>query len=240
MTEYLGVVIALVASRILTALIGLTFGYFGYRLFCLGVYVKAGELRAAWGERHLILKQAAPGTFFALFGTVITAAALLGGGDVERARTLTTSGTTKGSDHTEAVTPTKPEPPPPKPPHEEPRRPRAEKPIATHPAVIEQERITTHLNRPPTMGCQADPTTVYEDSGDLVTLNTNASSPDGDSLTYSWRTTAGNLIGAGPSVRWDSKGVKPGTYTVIVVADDERGGNASCSVSIRVEPKPKA
>jgi hypothetical protein len=33
--------------------------------------VVAGELQAAWGARRLILKQVAPGVFFALFGTVI-------------------------------------------------------------------------------------------------------------------------------------------------------------------------
>ena len=95
MTEYLAVVLALIVSRIVTALIGLAFAYFGYRLFSLGVYAKAGELRAAWGEKHLMLKQAAPGTFFALFGGIITAAALLGGGDVERAQTVTSTAQAK-------------------------------------------------------------------------------------------------------------------------------------------------
>jgi len=43
----------------------------GYNLFKLGYFEKAGELKAVWGGRQLLLKAVAPGVFFALFGTVI-------------------------------------------------------------------------------------------------------------------------------------------------------------------------
>jgi hypothetical protein len=236
-TEYLGVVLALVVSRILSALIGLTFAYFGYKLFSLGVYTKAGELRAVWGERHLMLKQAAPGTFFALFGTVVTAVALLGGGDVERARKLTTTGSVNDAKKNETDTPPKPESPQPRGTSEELRRPRPEKkPIAPQAIITQEDRITTHLNHPPTMGCQADPSVVREGSGDLVNIDANASDPDGHPLTYSWQASAGTIRGTGPTIQWDSKGLRPGTYTVNVTVDDGHGGETSCSSRIRVEP----
>jgi hypothetical protein len=47
---------------------GMAFAYMGYRLFVLGYFEKAGEFRAASGGNHILLKQVAPGVFFALFG----------------------------------------------------------------------------------------------------------------------------------------------------------------------------
>jgi len=57
--------------RLGTIVVGFAIVYCGYKLFRLGVYEKAGELKLAWGDRHLLLKQAMPGTFFALFGTAV-------------------------------------------------------------------------------------------------------------------------------------------------------------------------
>src|SRR5215471_4010449 len=59
--------------------IGFGMTYLGYKLFRVGVYEKAGELKAVWGEKHLTLKQAAPGTFFGLFGAVVIGVALVQG-----------------------------------------------------------------------------------------------------------------------------------------------------------------
>jgi hypothetical protein len=57
--------------RILVVLVGLLFGFFGYRLIRLGIYEKADELRASWNGAGLVLRQAGPGIFFALLGTII-------------------------------------------------------------------------------------------------------------------------------------------------------------------------
>ena len=67
MSEF--VVVNLMVILFRTIMIGLGFGfaYLGYKLFVKGVYERAGELKAAWGDKNLVLKQAAPGTFFALF-----------------------------------------------------------------------------------------------------------------------------------------------------------------------------
>jgi hypothetical protein len=57
----------------------LGFAYLGYKLFVQGVYERAGELKAAWGDKNLVLKQAAPGTFFALFGVAVIAISIFRG-----------------------------------------------------------------------------------------------------------------------------------------------------------------
>ncbi|MBS0261392.1 MAG: hypothetical protein JSS02_05500, partial [Planctomycetes bacterium] len=41
-----------------------------------GVFERAGDLKAAWGDKHLTIKQAAPGTFFAVFGAIIVTVSL--------------------------------------------------------------------------------------------------------------------------------------------------------------------
>jgi hypothetical protein len=87
MVAYGEIFLGLLFYRILVVLTGLAFSILGYKLFCRGVYEKAGELKAAWGDRHLILKQAAPGTFFALFGVVIIAGSLWRGFEVDIDRT---------------------------------------------------------------------------------------------------------------------------------------------------------
>jgi len=91
-------------------------------------------------------------------------------------------------------------------------------------------------NRSPVVSCSAENSTA--NAGDVVAVRAQASDPDNDSLTYSWRTNGGTVEGSGPEVRWNSSGANPGTYTVRVRVDDGRGGTADCSAEIRVEPRP--
>ena len=93
-------------------------------------------------------------------------------------------------------------------------------------------------NRPPVASCSADKTSVYAESGDIVTVRVRASDPDGDPLTYTWTASGGRVDGTGAEVRWNSAGTTSGVYTVGVKVDDGRGGTASCGVDIRVEPRP--
>jgi hypothetical protein len=65
--------IALLVYRLVVLLCGFGSIVMGYRLFRVGVFEKAGELKANWGGRSFLLKAAAPGTFFALFGSAIIA-----------------------------------------------------------------------------------------------------------------------------------------------------------------------
>lgn len=71
------------AYRLSNMAVGALFAWMGYRLFLSGVYEKAGDLKAAWGDKNLVLKQAAPGTFFAMFGTFVICIGLWRGMDVE-------------------------------------------------------------------------------------------------------------------------------------------------------------
>jgi hypothetical protein len=67
----------------------------------------------------------------------------------------------------------------------------------------------------------------------LCELECEAVDPDGDPLTYSWTTSAGDIFGEGPSVEWGSP-VGEGLYRVSVTVDDSRGGIAEYSISLRV------
>jgi len=96
---------------------------------------------------------------------------------------------------------------------------------------------TPPANHPPTASCSADKIMVYLDSGDTVAVTAVASDPDNDPQTYTWSSTGGRVDGNGPQVRWLSAGAGVGSYTVTLHVDDGRGGAASCSTNIRVEPK---
>jgi outer membrane protein OmpA-like peptidoglycan-associated protein len=93
-------------------------------------------------------------------------------------------------------------------------------------------------NHPPIAACSANPPLVTAGSGDSVAVHVNASDPDNDPLTYSYTATGGAVDGTGPDARWNSSGLSAGTYTVNVKVDDGRGGTATCSTDITVQPKP--
>jgi outer membrane protein OmpA-like peptidoglycan-associated protein len=93
-------------------------------------------------------------------------------------------------------------------------------------------------NRAPTASCSASASSVYTGSGDVVTVSAQASDPDNDTLSYTWTATGGTVDGTGPQARWNSAGLADGTYTVTAKVDDGKGGTASCSTDIKVEPRP--
>jgi len=94
------------------------------------------------------------------------------------------------------------------------------------------------VNHPPTVSCTADKSMVYLDSGDAVAIKCTGSDPDNDPLTYTWTSTGGKVDGTGSQVRWLSAGTPLGSDTITAKVDDGRGGSASSSVAISVEPKP--
>jgi len=69
--------------KIASLLVGLGFGYMGYRLFLAGLLGPAGDLKATIGSKELRLSRTAPGTFFALFGAAVIGATVFQGFDVE-------------------------------------------------------------------------------------------------------------------------------------------------------------
>lgn len=73
---------------------GLVVCYFGFRLFVLGIFTGAGDLSSQFQNTKLILKKAAPGTFFALFGAAVIAVSLWKGlGFESEAQPLSQGGT---------------------------------------------------------------------------------------------------------------------------------------------------
>ncbi len=93
-------------------------------------------------------------------------------------------------------------------------------------------------NRNPVAACAANPASVYAGSSDSVAIHVTASDPDNDNLTYSYTATGGTVEGTGADGRWTSTGLSAGSYTVNAKVDDGKGGSATCSTDVRVEPKP--
>jgi hypothetical protein len=79
MSQQESATLIVLAYKIASMLVGLAFAHMGYRLFMAGVYEKAGDLKAAWRGTSLVLRQAAPGTFFAVLGAVIVTTAVFKG-----------------------------------------------------------------------------------------------------------------------------------------------------------------
>lgn len=65
------IIISLTSYKIVSLAVGALFAYMGYRLFMSGVWGHAGELETGFGDGKLVIKKAAPGTFFSLFGAAI-------------------------------------------------------------------------------------------------------------------------------------------------------------------------
>ena len=96
-------------------------------------------------------------------------------------------------------------------------------------------RVDEKPYHPPAITCSADRSSVFP--GERVHITTNANSPDGLPLTYTWRTTGGQIVGSGASADFDTTNLAPGNYTVTVSANDGKTG-ADCSSTIEVKPVP--
>jgi outer membrane protein OmpA-like peptidoglycan-associated protein/opacity protein-like surface antigen len=97
-------------------------------------------------------------------------------------------------------------------------------------------RVEPRPNRAPSLTCSVERSSVR--SGERVRIRAVGSDPDGDSLTYSWRASGGQIIGSGPSVQLDTSGLSAGAYSVAGRVEDGRGGAADCSTSVGVEALP--
>jgi outer membrane protein OmpA-like peptidoglycan-associated protein len=94
-------------------------------------------------------------------------------------------------------------------------------------------RVEPRPNRNPIMSCSADRNTITVGEAALITAN--ASDPDGDRLALSWTSSGGRVDGSDASVKFNSEGAAPGSYTISGHADDSRGGTADCTVNVQVE-----
>lgn len=91
-------------------------------------------------------------------------------------------------------------------------------------------------NQPPTISCSTDRSPIMP--GERTGITATASDPDGDPITYSYTTTAGQIVGSGAKVEFDSTGLQPGNYSVKCSASDGRGGTADASTNVDVQQPP--
>ena len=96
--------------------------------------------------------------------------------------------------------------------------------------------VAVRPNRPPTVTLTSDRDTVF--IGERVLFTAVGADPDNDPLTYTWRTTCGQLSGTGTTDTLDTTGVTPGVCTVTVRVDDGRGGAADASKGVNVQAPP--
>lgn len=89
---------------------------------------------------------------------------------------------------------------------------------------------------PPTVSCTANP--AQAQVGEVVALSATARSPQNRPLTYQWVTTVGRIDGTGASVRFDTTGVAPGTYTVRVRVTDDQNQSAECTMTVTLTAPP--
>ncbi len=93
----------------------------------------------------------------------------------------------------------------------------------------------------PTMSCSANPATVIAGERPTITATVNDSS--GTPITYTWQANAGQIIGSGASVQFDTSGLPPATYTVTGRAENGVHSACDCSTTVTVQapaPPPEA
>lgn len=76
--------------------------------------------------------------------------------------------------------------------------------------------------------------------GGTSAINSNATSPDGRRLAYSYAASAGNITGDTSTASLDSRGAQPGTITVTCSVGDDRNPplTASSTTTVYVEAPP--
>ncbi len=100
--------------------------------------------------------------------------------------------------------------------------------------------FTVNAPRRPMISCASDPTSVP--MGGTSTISSNASSPDGRALTYSYTTSAGNISGNTSTATLDTGGAQPGTITVTCSVSDDRNppltASSTATVNVQAPPPP--
>jgi hypothetical protein len=101
--------------------------------------------------------------------------------------------------------------------------------------------VNKRPNRPPVISCAPERNPII--AGERVAINSTASDPDGDPITYSYSASGGQISGNGPTAQFDSTGLSAGNYTITCTADDGQGGRTSGTTSVDVQqpaPPPQA
>jgi hypothetical protein len=76
-------VISIAIYKIVSLMVGIGFAYMGYRLFMAGIWGEAGDVSGEFGDNKIVVKRAAPGTFFAIAGAIIISLTIMRGFELE-------------------------------------------------------------------------------------------------------------------------------------------------------------
>lgn len=71
MSTELAAILGVAIYKLACLAVGALFCWLGFRLFMMGIWGDAGNLDAKFKDMKLVLKSAAPGTFFAVLGAAI-------------------------------------------------------------------------------------------------------------------------------------------------------------------------
>ncbi len=88
---------------------------------------------------------------------------------------------------------------------------------------LEDRSGETHCTVASVTDLQLSSTELLATSGRTVSVDTIATDPENDVLTYGYTVSGGQIIGKGPHVTWDFTGVAPGTYSITAAVDDGCG-----------------
>ena len=95
--------------------------------------------------------------------------------------------------------------------------------------------IDRRPNKNPTVSISLDKTEVY--AGQTVTANAQASDPEGDPLTYSWKLDSRSQQETSSRLSINTSGLSGGIHSASVSVSDDRQGNATATQSFSVREK---
>lgn len=98
--------------------------------------------------------------------------------------------------------------------------------------------FTVKPYEPPTISCTATPSTIQP--GGSATIASNGMSPQNRSLSYSYTSSAGSVVGTGPTGTLTTAGVSPGTINITCNLADDLGKTASASTQVTIAAPPAA
>jgi len=91
-------------------------------------------------------------------------------------------------------------------------------------------------NQPPIISSlEAKYVTLYPKA--VSEIKCIASDPDGDEVCFRWSCTGGSLSGAGSVVTWKAPN-SYGDYHIMVIAEDDEGGDTQATLTLNVVARP--
>jgi hypothetical protein len=101
-----------------------------------------------------------------------------------------------------------------------------------HSSLTTMVMVQPNESLPPTINCSANPSTIL--LGGSVVITSQASSPEGRPLTYSWTASSGTISGSSSAATLNTSGAATGTITVTCKIADDQGRTASASTDVSV------